>query len=84
MELVILFTSYYFADKADKILHQKGIVFTLCPVPKEISESCGMAIRIQPELIDTVKAILKENNISPSHIYWYEKGRAPIPYENNI
>ena len=84
MELVILFTSYYFADKADKVLTAQGVQFKLSPVPKEISESCGMAIRIAPELIDSVKALLKENHISPSHIHWYTKGAEPVLYEEQL
>lgn len=83
MDIVIVFTSYYFADKLDKILTAQGIAFKLIAVPPEISDACGMAIRIQPSLIDTVKAIMKDNHISPSHIYWYTKGEEPIVYKGS-
>ncbi|WP_273420500.1 DUF3343 domain-containing protein [Veillonella caviae] len=81
MDIVILFTSYYFADKTDKVLTKEGLDFKLIPVPTEISDACGMAIRIKPELLTSVQQIMEENRISSSHIYYYEKGKKPILYK---
>ena len=84
MNIVILFTSYYFADKTDKILTKEGLDFKLIPVPTEISGACGMAIRIKPEWLTSVQQIMEENRISSSHIYYYEKGKEPILYKKEI
>lgn len=81
MDIIILFTSYYFANKIDRILTEQRIEFTLIAVPPEISSACGMAIRIKPDRLDIVQEIMTSHHISPSHIYWYRKGEEPRLYK---
>ena len=43
---IVLFKSVNHAIKAEKILKKRGLKCRLIPVPKEISTSCGVCIRI--------------------------------------
>ena len=44
---VILTPSTGHAIRAEKILHQAGIASKLIPVPRHISSSCGVCVRIE-------------------------------------
>ncbi|MCF0156331.1 MAG: DUF3343 domain-containing protein [Veillonella sp.] len=74
MQYIILFTSYYFADKADKELTAAGIPPFLVATPPEIHDACGLALRIEAGLLEQVLAFLEDHKISRSGIYTYEKG----------
>ena len=76
MQYVILFTSYYFADKADKVLIEERISHELIATPLEIDDACGMAIRIDMPILEKVLMVLTAHNISRSGIYTYEKGKS--------
>lgn len=79
-KILILFSSYYFADKADKTLGQYKVPHQLMPVPPELSSACGLSIGIKEEYIEEVLRIFEVEKITPSHIYYYEKGKEPIEY----
>ena len=78
--ILILFSSYYFADKADKALAIHGVIHQLMPVPPELSSACGLAIGVAELYMEDVLRIFEEHKITPSHIYYYEKGKEIIPY----
>lgn len=75
MQYIILFTSYYFADKADRLLGQLGLDHQLIATPPEIHETCGLAIRCQEAIVEDILLELQRHNISRSGIYTYEKGQ---------
>ena len=79
-KILILFSSYYFADKADKTLGQYKVPHQLMPVPPELSSACGLSIGVQEEYIEEVLRIFEVEKITPSHMYYYEKGKEPIEY----
>ncbi|WP_126939342.1 DUF3343 domain-containing protein [Veillonella sp. VA142] len=79
-KVLVLFSSYYFADKADKMLGQYKVSHQLMPVPSELSSSCGLSIGIKEEYIKEVLHIFEVEKITPSHMYYYEKGKEPIEY----
>lgn len=79
-KILILFSSYYFADKADKTLGQYKVPHQLMPVPPELSSACGLSIGVQAEYIEEVLRIFEVEKITPSHMYYYEKGKEPIEY----
>ena len=79
-KILILFSSYYFADKADKTLEQYKVPHQLMPVPPELSSACGLSIGIKEEYIEEVLRIFEVEKITPSHMYYYEKGKEPIEY----
>lgn len=79
-KVLVLFSSYYFADKADKMLGQYKVSHQLMPVPPELSSTCGLSIGINEEYIKEVLHIFEVEKITPSHMYYYEKGKEPIEY----
>ena len=79
-KVLILFSSYYFADKADKMLGQYQVPHQLMPVPPELSSACGLSIGVQEEYIEEVLRIFEVEKITPSHMYYYKKGKEPTEY----
>ena len=79
-KVLVLFSSYYFADKADKMLGQYKVPHQLMPVPPELSSACGLSIGVQEEYIEEVLCIFEVEKITPSHMYYYEKGKEPTEY----
>ena len=80
-KVLILFSSYYFADKADKMLGKYKVPHQLMPVPPELSSACGLSIGMQEEYIEEVLRIFEVEKITPSHMYYYKKGKEPIEYK---
>jgi len=80
-KVLILFSSYYFADKADKMLGQYKVPHQLMPVPPELSSACGLSIGVPKEYIEEVLRIFEVEKITPSHMYYYKKGKEPIEYK---
>ena len=80
-KVLVLFSSYYFADKADKMLGQYKVPHQLMPVPPELSSACGLSIGVQEEYIEEVLRIFEVEKITPSHMYYHEKGKDPIEYK---
>ena len=79
-KVLVLFSSYYFADKADKALAIHGVIHQLMPVPPELSSACGLAIGVAESYMEDVLRIFEEHKITPSHMYYYEKGKEILPY----
>lgn len=82
MELLILFTDYYFATKAEQVLQAAGIKLRLIPTPPILNNTCGLCILIKPcdgdedvriELKNQILQSLKEANISHSGLYGYNR-----------
>ena len=80
-KLLIVFTSYYFGDKADKVLIELDVPHQLMATPPELYDMSGLSIEIDPSIVEQVKVILKEHKISTSGLFWYEKGELAVPYE---
>ena len=80
-KLLIVFTSYYFGDKADKVLIELDVPHQLMATPPELYDMWGLSIEIDPSIVEQVKVILKEHKISTSGLFWYEKGELAVPYE---
>ena len=80
-KLLIVFTSYYFGDKADKILTELEVTHQLMATPPELHDMCGLSVQIDPTIVDGVLTILKDYKISTSGLFWYEKGELAVPYK---
>ena len=80
-KLLVVFTSYYFGDKADKLLTELEVPHQLMATPLELNDMCGLSIQIEPSIVEQVQAILKEHKISMSGFFWYEKGKVAVAYE---
>lgn len=79
-KLLIVFTSYYFGDKADKVLTELEVPHQLMATPPELDDMCGLSIQIEPNIVEQVQTILKTYKISTSGFFWYEKGKLAVPY----
>lgn len=49
MDILILFTDYYFATKAEEVLQTEGIKVSLIPTPLVLKNTCGLCILIKSE-----------------------------------
>ena len=47
-KLLVVFTSYYFGDKADKVLTELEVPHQLMATPPELYDMCGLSIEIDP------------------------------------
>ena len=81
-KLLVVFTSYYFGDKADKILTELEVPHQLMATPPELYDMCGLSVQIDPSIVEQVQTILKEHKISTSGLFWYEKGELAVPYKD--
>lgn len=79
-KLLIVFTSYYFGDKADKVLTELEVPHQLMATPPELDDMCGLSIQIESNIVEQAQTILKEHKISISGLFLYEKGKLAIPY----
>ncbi|MBN1339961.1 MAG: DUF3343 domain-containing protein [Bacteroidales bacterium] len=55
--IILIFDSTHRVLLAEKVLLKQAVKFDIIQTPKEISSSCGMSVRLDPELTDPVKAI---------------------------
>ena len=82
-KVLVLFSSYYFADRAHKMLGDHGVPHQLMLVPPELSSACGLAIGVEEQYMEHVLKIFEVKKITPSHMYDYEKGKEPIEYKRS-
>ena len=80
-KLLVVFTSYYFGDKADKVLTELEVPHQLMATPPELYDMCGLSVQIDSSIVEQVQTILKEHKISTSGLFWYEKGELAVPYK---
>ena len=59
----ILFFNYTDGLALNKILKKKDIPSRVCPVPRDISSSCGMAVAVSPDNLDKAKEAITESGI---------------------
>ncbi|MDU2577456.1 MAG: DUF3343 domain-containing protein [Veillonella sp.] len=62
-KLLVVFTSYYFGDKADKILTELEVPHQLMATPPELYDMCGLSVQIDPSIVEQVQTI----HIKPRH-----------------
>jgi hypothetical protein len=55
--------------KAENILKNSGLDILLIPSPRALSTDCGLAIRYNRELSDSVLQLLTSENLLPEFIY---------------
>ena len=79
-KLLVVFTSYYFGDKADRILTELSVPHQLMATPPELNDMCGLSIQIDLNIVE--QTILKEHKISTSGLFWYEKGKPVLAYKD--
>jgi len=66
---VITFKSTHHAIKADSTFNRESIDFRTIPTPREITHSCGLAIKFNLEDMEKIKDVIQKNNIEINGIY---------------
>lgn len=68
-EIVATFDTTHNALRFEKTLKQNEIGITVMPVPREISASCGLAVKFGRQDIDQVKKLAHDNEIQVKSYY---------------
>ncbi len=63
------FVSTSHALKAEKILKKSESEFVMIPTLREISSSCGLAIKIAPDYLEDYQSVFVNNNVVMEGIY---------------
>ena len=70
---LITFKSTHFALQAEGILKEDNIIFKTIPTPREVSQSCGLALLFIYDEIDRVKSHIEEGRINYDGLFKYTK-----------
>ncbi|WP_288302032.1 DUF3343 domain-containing protein [Veillonella magna] len=71
MDTLIMFTSYYFATKAETLFKEKGLVMKLIPTPPQLHHACGLCILLKRVDLGMALGYMRDNGISHSGVYSY-------------
>lgn len=66
---VITFNTTSQALKSEKILKEEERSFVIMPTPREISTSCGLALKMKPDDTAQSLAILRSGEIDVAGVY---------------
>lgn len=69
----ISFGSANHAILTENILREEKIDVAIIPTPREVTESCGLSIKIREENLENVKSIIKRQGIIINGIYILKK-----------
>ncbi|MBO8126434.1 MAG: DUF3343 domain-containing protein [Firmicutes bacterium] len=67
--VVLTFYSTYFALTAEKVVRAAGLSGKLIPVPRQISTSCGTALRLEEAEVDTALQLLHGAGVEVSGVH---------------
>ena len=73
MENLIVFTNYYFAYKAEKMLQAEGIKLQLIPTPPALHNMCGLCILCAQADLERILELLQAAHITHSGLYTYDR-----------
>ena len=68
-QLLAVFNSAHRVMKAENILKKCGLEILLIPAPRALSTDCGLAIRYNSDLHDSVLQTLTSEKLLPAFIY---------------
>ncbi len=68
-QLLAVFSSAHRVMKAESILKKCRLAILLIPAPRALAMDCGLAIRYDSNISDTVFESLASENILPTSIY---------------
>lgn len=66
---VFTFISTSQALKAERVLKQASIDFLMMPTPREISTSCGLAVKVASEDLNKSSEVLRQNRVQVDGAY---------------
>lgn len=73
-DYVAIFHSIHRVLRAEQLLKRAGVAFLLIPVPRKLTSDCGLALRIAPEHLAAVFAVLAEAGLLPPELYQLRGG----------
>ena len=73
-DYVAIFHSIHRVLRAEKLLKQHQAAFLLIPVPRKLTSDCGLALRIAPEHLPAVFAVLRTADLLPPELYQLQGG----------
>ena len=68
-QLLAVFNSAHRVMKAENILKRCGLAILLIPAPRALSTDCGLAIRYNSDLHDSILQSLTSEKLLPDFIY---------------
>lgn len=71
---VLAFKSTSQALKAERVLKEAAADFLLIPTPRQISASCGLAVKVAPKDIETARAALLAGKVEIEGTYRIDTG----------
>lgn len=69
LEVVATFDNTHHALRFEKTLKENQIKLTVMPVPREVSASCGLAVKFDAEELSKVRAITADHEILVKSYY---------------
>ena len=66
---VIVFSTTNFVIQAESVVKSKKIPYQIMPTPREITLSCGMAIRFDKSNLNDIAEIVKAGEITIKDVY---------------
>lgn len=70
---VMTFKSTHHTIQAEDFLKSREIDIKIIPTPREITESCGLAIVFNLDHLDKIKEIIDNDGINIDSVYEYTK-----------
>lgn len=70
---VVLFFTTSAVMRAEKLLQRQGIHVRLIPTPRMLSSDCGIALRVDSEPLDRVRALLQEAGVESAGFHQVEE-----------
>lgn len=74
MAYLIAFDSTQQALRAEMLLEYAEIEIDIRPTPKEITAGCALSIEFDPDAVEDVKTIMKEEAVEIRGIYYQKEG----------
>ncbi|MDR1109242.1 MAG: DUF3343 domain-containing protein [Deltaproteobacteria bacterium] len=68
-EIILVFASNTLILNAEDLLEEKGLPFTLVPVPKEVNPNCGLAISLVEGDRGLILPALEAAGLRPASAY---------------
>lgn len=66
---IIVFKSTSQALKAERVLKETSAEFLVIPTPRQISASCGLAVKVAPEDLHFVRSALNDKMVQIEGVY---------------
>ena len=70
---IMVFNNTNDAMNGEKFFKSNNIDFVIMPTPTYITQSCGICIRFNENMLEKVNPIIEENNLKYKNIYSNDK-----------